>query len=278
MPPPTNEIPKPPHGLESLPLENSHIQFNHLNQFAQALPLIQEPRAVQQFAYHNCGHGPQFQPQLVYGVPAIGGAYSNVQVTGNYLADQGGSASIPAAPEHSPASSYGPPASGNPNPTDSLAFDTQIRTSVSSIIDSENKNDSDGAASGDGKSSSASTSVIAPNDLPGLPSDLNIVSAQKSEGLSIPIKGNLATYQLQFQSADPLAGGDGNSLDHPPHQELLSEGLLQQILNAIEQPGSSKAIQIQQSNSEALNDHKDAKEFINSPAGQEVLADQPKVV
>lgn len=109
------------------------------------------------------------------------------------------------------------------------------------------------------------------NQLPGLDgSGLDIVSAQQSHSLTIPVQGALGTYQLQFQSA---GGGDSNSLDDAPnHQQILSEGLLQSILSAIEQPGSS-SITVPQSSFDELQTHQDVDSFIQSQAGQQVLAE-----
>ncbi|XP_064076244.1 uncharacterized protein LOC113402768 [Vanessa tameamea] len=54
----------------------------------------------------------------------------------------------------------------------------------------------------------------------------------------IPIKNNQATYSVQIQSADDGRGkGTSPSI---PHEQLLSEGLLQSILQAIEQPSQVK--------------------------------------
>lgn len=60
-------------------------------------------------------------------------------------------------------------------------------------------------------------------------------NGQKFVQNDIPVKGNKATYSLQIQSAN-----DGKGKPSIPHEQLLSEGLLQSILQAIEQPNSSK--------------------------------------
>ncbi|CAK1592689.1 unnamed protein product [Parnassius mnemosyne] len=63
--------------------------------------------------------------------------------------------------------------------------------------------------------------------------NINQVNGQITQFRSeIPIKGNFGTYSLEIQSAD-----DGKaSSPSIPHEQLLSEGLLQSILQAIEQP------------------------------------------
>ncbi|XP_045541212.1 uncharacterized protein LOC106710880 [Papilio machaon] len=68
-------------------------------------------------------------------------------------------------------------------------------------------------------------------------------------GSEIPIKGNLATYSLQIQSSED---GKGKGSPSIPHEQLLSEGLLQSILQAIEEPTqpqkSTQTIKAQQTN------------------------------
>lgn len=110
------------------------------------------------------------------------------------------------------------------------------------------------------------------DDLPGLTSSgLNIISAQKSLPLEIPVQGQHGTYSLQFQSADPLAS-QNNEIDTPDHQKLLSEGLLQSILSAIEQPKGND-IDVQAPPKQHLEDHPEVNEFVNSPVGQETLSE-----
>lgn len=61
-------------------------------------------------------------------------------------------------------------------------------------------------------------------------------------GDNIPVKGKLGTYSVQIQSSN----GKGNPTI--PHEQLLSEGLLQSILQAIEQPPNGQTqnhVQIQ---------------------------------
>lgn len=58
---------------------------------------------------------------------------------------------------------------------------------------------------------------------------------------NIPIQGSLGSYTLQIQSANGLGPGSGPS-DIVPHEQVLSEGLLQSILQAIEQPHQTQII------------------------------------
>lgn len=329
LPPPTQEIPSPPNGLESLPLEQSSQLFlqhqNHNYDVPQAQPLIQEPRYAG-VGVHDCGHGPQLNglgPSQSYGVPSATG-YDSSKSNYNFdssissigLSAFSGGISVENHPieEHSPTSSYGPPPSG-PIAAESEAFDTQLKTSVltaeaSSNIDVQEQIIHDESGQGDAEDSQPKQAALIQtfdtsaqsqdqsessnsqehlhiqvqddqqhntqiNDLPGLSgSGLDIISSQKSQSVTIPVQGALGSYQLQFQSADPLGSG-GNSIDVPNHQQFLSEGLLQSILNAIEQPGSNSQA-IPQTTFEELHNHSDVDSFINSQAGQEALA-EPKI-
>lgn len=115
--------------------------------------------------------------------------------------------------------------------------------------------------------------------LPGLDgAGLDIVSAQKSQSITIPVTGNHGTYQLQFQSANGLTGIESNDLDSPNHQQILSDGLLQQILSAIEQPSSKSEIVPQVSSyDDDLDAQTDVDQFIKSEIGKETLLNEPKV-
>ncbi|KAL1378181.1 hypothetical protein pipiens_015762 [Culex pipiens pipiens] len=113
------------------------------------------------------------------------------------------------------------------------------------------------------------------SNLPGLDggiSGLELVSAQKSQSLTIPVTGQHGTYQLQFQSADPLGSGHGSG--SAPHEQILSEGLLQSILSAIEQPQQGGFRQDEQSYDPNI-DHSEVSVFLKSAEGQKTLADHP---
>ncbi|XP_031626053.1 proline-rich extensin-like protein EPR1 [Contarinia nasturtii] len=253
LPPPTNEIP-PPLGHNSLPL-------------APAVPFHSGPPKGNlfdhQFVYSPspCSHGPnlagghyasssnQFgsipQLQTVYGVPN-NQALDVSQSSSFEIAQNSGNQGL--------LTSYGPPASGNP--ADSFAHGSQ-KSLTTVQIDSVN-------------SSVTSNVKHEPIDtLPGLSSSgLDIISAQKSVNIEIPVQGQHGSYSLQFQAADPLAS-QNNEIDTPDHQKLLDQGLLQSILSAIEQPKSTD----QSSTNESLDNHPDVNEFAQSTIGQETLAE-----
>lgn len=193
-----------------------------------------------------------------YGPPASG-AVSNGDP---YANEQEGSTSL--------QSSYGPPASGNPadsyaHSVDSYAHGSQKSVSTVQIDSISNNNNNN---------TSTNINDTRIDELPGLStSGLDIVSAQKSVNIEIPVQGQLGSYSLQFQAADPLAS-QNNELDSPDHQKLLSEGLLQSILSAIEQPKQNDApTQPEQIQTENLHNHPAINEFVNSAVGQETLAE-----
>lgn len=155
-----------------------------------------------------------------------------------------------------PSSSYGPPPSGDPN--DSYAHGSH--KSLSTIHVQE-------------LNETQSASETSYRQLPGLDgAGLDIISAQKSHTVEIPVQGQLGTYALQFQSADPLAS-QNNELGTPDHQRLLSEGLLQSILSAIEHPKSDNHLDASQTIDESLDNHPDVKEFVVSEQGKDTLAE-----
>lgn len=185
-----------------------------------------------------------------YGPPASGAVSSG-------SSSSIGSFNINAHEEHSPSSSYGPPPSGNP--ADSYAHGSQKSLSTVQIDSISNNNL---------KSNTTDSQQV--SELPGLSNaGLDIISAQKSIPIEIPVQGQLGTYSLQFQAADPLAS-QNNEIDTPDHQRLLEEGLLQSILSAIEQPKSN---QTPQTTKETLDNHPEVGDFVKSVVGQETLAE-----
>lgn len=64
---------------------------------------------------------------------------------------------------------------------------------------------------------------------------------------NIPVQGNLGSYTLQIQSADS-ATGEQVIPENIPHEQVLSEGLLQSILAAIEQPSAQQQLPFSQQN------------------------------
>lgn len=265
---------------------------------APAIPFHSEaPRAQlfdqhQQYIYAPCSHGPNFnggnlgsetnivdsipQLQTVYGVPnqaldvSQSSSFEIAQNSGlsglltSYGPPASGSASsvdslVNTREEHEPLTSYGPPPSGNP--ADSFAHGSQKSSTTVQIDGSVNN--------------AYSNESHEFGNLPGLStSGLNIISAQKSVPLEIPVQGERGSYSLQFQAADPLAS-QNNEIDTPDHQKLLSEGLLQSILSAIERPKSSDETPqpLFESKKESLDNHPEVNEFVKSAVGQETLAE-----
>lgn len=64
---------------------------------------------------------------------------------------------------------------------------------------------------------------------------------------NIPVQGNLGSYTLQIQAADG-AVGEHVIPENIPHEQVLSEGLLQSILAAIEQPSAHQKLPLPQQN------------------------------
>ena len=297
LPPPTGELPSAPNGLEFLPFQpavNFHgqndIQFQQQGQ-SQSLPRFQEGA----FSTHNCGNGPNLAgiqvPHATYGIPiqapsipqiptiqatygvpnanldvsqsGFETAHNQLSLISSYDPPASGAGAESVNAEQHPASSYGPPPSGNPE--DSLAYDTQLKSSSVTIDGNE--------AEPDTQASEKSHEET----LPGLSgAGLDIVSALRSHTIDVPVQGNLGSYTLQIQSADPSISRS-NEIDTPDHQKLLSEGLLQSILSAIEQPGQRAQANLQPQY-ESLENHREVGQFIKSQVGKETLADekQPK--
>lgn len=230
-------------------------QFQSIESIFQSIPQLQtvygvppQPLDVSQsssFEIAQSAHG----LLTSYGPPASGNPASSID------------ALINTHEEQAPSSSYGPPPSGNP--ADSLAHGSQKSFSSTQIDSLNNTNQS------------TNDTVSKEDELPGLSSaGLDIISAQKSVNLEIPVQGQHGTYSLQFQAADPLAS-QTNDIESPDHQKLLSEGLLQSILSAIEQPKSANDIpEISPSfEKQSLDEHPEVNEFVNSSVGQETLSE-----
>uniref|UniRef100_A0A182IMY2 Uncharacterized protein n=1 Tax=Anopheles atroparvus TaxID=41427 RepID=A0A182IMY2_ANOAO len=113
---------------------------------------------------------------------------------------------------------------------------------------------------------SASGGQVQTSSLPGLDSGLGgleLISAQKSQSLTIPVQGQHGSYHLQFQGAGSA-----------PHEQILSEGLLQSILSAIEQPQQQRSAGETASYDPNI-DHSEVSVFLKSPEGQKTLQDHP---
>ncbi|XP_053692854.1 uncharacterized protein LOC128741232 [Sabethes cyaneus] len=234
LPPPTSDVATalPALELNTLPSDHPPKPFLIQHQLPEALAQVQEPR------YHD--------QQIVavanecgHGPELASHGASNGQAT--YF-EASGSQSYSDA--NNLDTSYGPPASGSIGEYRSAH---QLHASES----------------------------VPASSLPGLSDGLGkleLVSAQKSQSLTIPVQGNHGSYQLQFQSADPAGSHHGESA---PHEQILSEGLLQSILSAIEQPQSN--YQPEESPYDPNIDHSEVSVFLKSPEGQKTLADPPSV-
>ncbi|XP_058824459.1 uncharacterized protein LOC131685068 [Topomyia yanbarensis] len=237
LPPPTSDVATalPALELNTLPSDQPPKPFLTQHQLPQALPQIQEPRYQEQqivAVSSECGHGPE-----------LSSSHGSSDAQSGYF-ETSGSQSYSSDVSNSIDTSYGPPASGS---------------------------------AGEFRSShhlQSSESVSTAESLPGLSAGLGaleLVSAQKSQSLTIPVQGKHGSYQLQFQSADPISSGQhGGSV---PHEQILSEGLLQSILSAIEQPHSSA--HQDESSYDPNIDHSEVSLFLKSPEGQKTLADPP---
>lgn len=239
------------------------------------------------YAPSQCSHGPNLgnninlfqsipQLQTVYGIPphpldvSQSSGFENAAQAGfahsSYEAPASGVATsidslFNTHEVHAPSSSYGPPPSGNP--ADSFAHGSQ--KSISTIqIDSLNST----------SNASETSSITGKTEvLPGLSgAGLDIISATRSHSIEIPVQGQHGSYSLQFQAVDPSAN-QNNELDQPNHEKLLSDGLLDQILTAIETDKSTHTPQLVQSNNENIQNHPDVKQFVSSSVGQDTLAE-----
>ncbi|XP_011181985.1 trithorax group protein osa isoform X2 [Zeugodacus cucurbitae] len=257
--------------------ENSYSSSQHNEQFihAQALPLLQEPRFTQ---VHDCGQGPnlvsagyqlqqqnqyqqqqqnqfqhqqhqqhqfqqqqqqqqQFQQQHSHQYSVSNSVSSNSANAYNAI-----SQSIPVAEthtqfvEHEPADSYGLPSGGNNIDHDYDGYASQ-KSTVATLPDGTD-----------------------PQELPGL-DGLNVISAQKSQSIQLSpdqVSGAAhSQYEPTFQL--DIAGNGAKSIQTEQssnHEEILSEGLLQSILTAIEQP-QQKGVQHQHTVQVITNQHND---------------------
>ncbi|CAO1439470.1 unnamed protein product [Diamesa serratosioi] len=271
LPPPTGDLPFNNQGPQqfhaqqqgssasgySTQSQSSHQQQQQQQSSSGAYAYQNE---VRNYPTHDCGKGPQFNqvqvPHQEYGPPADSINLRHTNVISEAL-------EIPnhSSADFNSASSYGPPASG-PALLDNVGYESQVRSNSGSSSSSETQ-----IIQSTGSESHSSSSQQHNEQLPGLNtglSGLDFISAQKSQSLQIPVQGALGSYQLQFQSSS------GNSIDGPNHQQILSDGLLNSILSAIEQPNQ----QIPQVTEDQQTDHSEVQVFLKSPAGQDVIADK----
>lgn len=283
LPPAVNYYPPPPTGLDSLPnvgpFNNQNSASLH-NQWPQALPPLIHNSV--RLTGGDCRNGPNLGGngnnipaalQSSYGVPNVvldvsqsgyETAQTNIRsnVATSYDAPASGDISLQNPPNihemHEPSSSYGPPPSGNP--ADSFGFESELKSA------------SLAAESAKQEVSNAEEANV--SQLPGLDgAGLDIVSAKQSHSLEIPVQGALGSYSLQFQAIAPLESeSSSNELNTPDHQKVLSDGLLESILTAIEQPQSNSFV-APQTHSEPIENHRDVVRFVHSRVGQETLSE-----
>jgi hypothetical protein len=253
-----------------LPSTRGHADFLTQHQHQSHSHQVQ----LQQLPPHpffDCSRGPQFSQH--YQVPSQSIEQSGGSLSGGHVIKPHETYGVPAefsspaaslqVPQHAnfefnPSSSYGPPASGNP--TDSHEFASSSRSNI--VVQAEKQNV-------EAAGSESSASFVPGQDLTkhAALDGLDIISAQKSESLSVPVEGKFGSYQLQFQSAN---GDNGNAIDAPNHQQFISDGLLQSIITAIEQKPSQTVPQVTE---DQEPDHSEVQIFLKSPDGQEVLND-----
>lgn len=240
-------------GLYSLPLENAPRPFyNGPQALTQELQL-----PIEQTVYHathntDCNHG---IPQDSYGPPPSG---RNQQL------------GLGSEVSQSVVTSYIPPPSGIVQTETSGSGYTSASEQVSHEILP------DASQFRDAKSESDSVSHLDDGHIEIQQSNEKDLS-QITNGDFLSVQGKLGSYQLQFQSANGLGdSGDNNSVDGAAHQQLLSEGLLQQILSAIEQPNQQSNGIVPQSSYDQHRDHRDAADFLHSPDGQAIISESKK--
>ncbi|XP_050314464.1 uncharacterized protein LOC126748954 [Anthonomus grandis grandis] len=156
----------------------------------------------------DCYNKQQLQvPSLSYGVPSADSYTSSLSsLTTNIANSHGQSSYSSSQPQIS--LQYGVSDLAH---SSSIKSESKVNSAVESTEEAHGKDY--------GKSVAAS---FGPNS--------ELVESQSIDLNNIPLQGNLGSYTLQIQSAD---GGTGQV----SHTQVLNEGLLQSILQAIEQPG-----------------------------------------
>lgn len=272
LPPPTNELPIPPMKLvvpQPGPVQPFQVQSHHSGSgvaTSSASFSLQNQDLRHVHVIHDCGKGPQLSQS--YGAPyqQIGESHSAVLSAGYSVPAQGletpqhNSVNFIQQPANTygpPADSYGPPASGPAN-LDVIGLESRKNAVVAELQTSETKQ---------------SSSVSEP--LPGLTgglsdSGLDFISAHKSHTLVLPKNQGATGTEFKFHIQGSHSEHHDNRVDGPDHQQILADGLLQSILTAIEQQPQS----VPQVSEDAETEHKDAKLFLTSREGQEVLADK----
>ncbi|CAH1121545.1 unnamed protein product [Ceutorhynchus assimilis] len=194
---------------------------------------------------HDCNHQSLQAPSLAYGGPSADGySSSNIATTSH-------------AQTVVPQSTYGEP-SFQYGVSDSLHSSSVKTEAKSNSISVENDEEAHGKNYGKSVAES-----FGPNS--------ELVESQSIDLNNIQLQGNLGSYTLQIQSSE---GGSSQV----PHTQVLNEGLLQSILQAIEQPGKQNQnakypIILQpsiESNSDLSESNQQASEI------SEVTVDPPK--
>ncbi|XP_062140555.1 trithorax group protein osa [Drosophila sulfurigaster albostrigata] len=273
--------------------ENSYSASQYTQQYinSQGLPLAQQSQRFDldprqntlhlqpPVTVHNCGHGPNLVSSTGYAVQQqqqqqqhqqqqqFGSISTASNVGYNAIAQ-----SIPLVEQHTeflsggPSDSYGPPPSGN-----DIDFDHSGYASQKSAV----------AALPDGTD---------PNQLPGL-NGLDVISAQKSQSIQLNAgaEKSAQNFEIQFGTSLNNAAGSGNgnaNIANPTnldehgvnHEEILSQGLLQSILTAIEQPQSSSAgpqnHRAQSRSDEPLDDADEDKDLHHHDSKHDELHDE----
>ncbi|KRG07385.1 uncharacterized protein Dmoj_GI14136, isoform C [Drosophila mojavensis] len=212
--------------------------------YSQALPLIQQidrfnqqtsvsvgrhpyQHHQTQIVLHDCGQGPNLISSSGYQVhqqQQFGSVSTESPSVYNAIEQ-----SVPVAEQHTQflagaADSYGPPSSGNEIELDHFGYESQ-KSAVTALPDGTDL-----------------------QQLPGL-NELNVISAQKSQDIKFGASNGqpLQNFQIQFGSSVNNGGinqGNDGNIDDPSatHVDILSQGLLQSILTAIEQPQSASSV------------------------------------
>ncbi|XP_060537297.1 uncharacterized protein LOC132708757 [Cylas formicarius] len=208
---------------------------------------------------YDCSHNKQQSiPSQAYGVPTD--SYTSSLSTNTHNVASHASYGVPQPQLLVPSSEYGVP---DLHHSSSVNSETKVNA-----INEETHGKSYG------KSVAAS---FGPNS--------ELVESQSIDLNNIPLQGTQGSYTLQIQSAD-------GSQNQVPHTQFLNEGLLQSILQAIEQPGRTPQsgagipiIQLQQSveqgsyaSNDTINYHQSQYLDNNPQTSQinEVLVDAPK--
>ncbi|XP_030564335.1 trithorax group protein osa [Drosophila novamexicana] len=207
----------------ALPLTQQVQQFNQQTVLSTGVGPQQHQQP--QVALHNCGQGPNLVSSTGYQVHQQQ-QFSSVSAASpdayNAIAQ-----SVPVAEQHTqflagPADSYGPPPSGNEIDLDPSGYASQ-KSAVQALPDGTD-----------------------PQQLPGL-NGLNVISAKKSQSIQLGTSTVQPTqnFQVQFDSQlikDNHVNDAALSEPNANHEEILSQGLLQSILTAIEQPQLSSPL------------------------------------